>query len=303
MRDLQNKKTDISTGISTSCTPFSLIIPAYNEQDGIGAVLDELETVVRESDLECEIIVVDDGSVDNTVAEVEKYDVELIRHPANRGYGAALKTGIRKAKHDWIVITDADGTYPNDRIRDLLTASSVSDMVVGARVGTEVKIPLIRKPAKWFITRLASYLADFEIPDLNSGMRVMKKTVIEQFINILPSGFSFTTTITLAMLTNDFVVSYIPINYSTRVGKSKIRPIRDTLKFIQLIVRTVMYFNPLKVFVPISVLLFAMSASVLLYSYFRTPEIMDITTIVLFVSGVQMIGIGMIADLVDKRSK
>ena len=118
-------------------------------------------------------------------------------------------------------------------------------MVVGARLGAQAKIPLIRKPAKWFITRLASYLANFNIPDLNSGLRLMKKEIVQRFINILPAGFSFTTTITLAMLTNDYVVSYIAIDYHTRTGKSKIKPIRDTVKFIQLIVRTVMYFNPL----------------------------------------------------------
>jgi hypothetical protein len=125
-------------------------------------------------------------------------------------------------------------------------------MLVGARIGDSVNIPLIRRPPKWVINQLANYMVGTKIPDLNSGMRIMKKEIIERFFNILPEGFSFTSTITIAMLSNGYQVKYVPIDYHQRKGKSKIRPFNDTLNFVRLIVRTVMFFDPLKVFLPIS---------------------------------------------------
>ena len=174
-------------------------------------------------------------------------------------------------------------------------------MVVGARVGSKVKIPLIRKPAKWFITKLASYLTGTKIPDLNSGLRVMKKEVVEKYIRILPDGFSFTSTITLAMLTNGYSVKYVPIDYFRRYGKSKIKPIQDTLNFIQLIIRTVLYFNPLKVFVPLSLFLVLLAFLVLLGSWVLTGKVMDVTFGVVLMTAVMVMTIGMLADLIDKR--
>lgn len=213
----------------------SIIIPVYNEQEGIAVVLKEL----RNLDLggQFEIIVVDDSSTDRTAEILKDFsnEVQVIRHEKNMGYGAAIKTGIRHAKSDLVVITDADGTYPNQEIRRLVEEMKEHDMVVGARTGEGAQIPMIRKPAKWFITKLASYLTGRQIPDLNSGLRVMKKEIVEKYLHILPDEFSFTSTITLAMLTNGYSVKYVPIGYFKRKGKSKIKPIRDTLNFIQLI--------------------------------------------------------------------
>ncbi|MFH1562317.1 MAG: glycosyltransferase family 2 protein, partial [Nitrospirota bacterium] len=217
---------------------ISIVIPAYNEEKGVGALIDELKEKMKCH--EYEIIVVDDGSCDNTVNIAREKDVVLIQHPKNRGYGASLKTGIRKAKYDTIAITDADGTYPVSEMPKLIKYIGEYDMVVGAR--NKQKIPLTRRPAKFFLNRLANYLTEVEIPDLNSGLRVFKKDIAVKFFNLLPNGFSFTTTITLAMLTNDYLVKFIPIDYLERQGKSKIRPIRDTYNFLTLIIRTVMYF-------------------------------------------------------------
>ncbi len=145
--------------------------------------------------LEYEIIVVDDGSTDNTARIVEEFDyVELIRHDVNRGYGEALKTGIRRAKFNSIVVTDADGTYPVEVIPELCEHMVEHEMVVGARTGPIVRIPFLRRPAKWFLGRVASYLAERRIPDLNSGLRVFKKDVVLHYFPILPPGFSFTMT-------------------------------------------------------------------------------------------------------------
>ena len=282
----------------------SIIIPAYNEKEGIARVIELLRSLKERYGHLWEIIVVDDGSTDGTPEMVKKFeDVILIQHPLNRGYGAAIKTGIRHAKYNTLVISDADGTYPINDIPKLITQLPKSDMVVGARHINSSNIPLSRRPAKWMLNKLANYLTGINIPDLNSGLRVMKKDIVLKYFHLLPDGFSFTTTITLAMLTNNYIVEFIPIEYKIRSGRSKIRPIRDTMNFIQLILRTVLYFDPLKIFLPISVLFFVASIAVLILSYLFTPKVMDITTVILFISGVQILAIGMIADLIDKRNR
>ncbi len=282
---------------------ISIIIPVHNEEKSIILVLKEIEDVMNQNRLSYETIVVNDGSTDGTreVLQSVGSNIKVVNHGVNRGYGASLKTGIYNARYETVVITDADGTYPNERIPELVSHMKDYDMVVGARTGANVNVPLIRKPAKWVINRLANYLTGVKIPDLNSGLRVMKKTIVNKFVRLLPDQFSFTATITLAMLTNGYQVKYIPVDYHTRIGKSKIRPIRDTLNFVQLIVRTVMYFNPLKIFIPSSLVLFLMSIGVFFYSYFFTPKVMDVTTVILFVSAIQVLAIGMVADLVNKR--
>lgn len=282
---------------------LSIVIPAYNEENGIGKVLDELKVILNEVDQPYEIIVVDDGSTDDTTQVVQEKDVALIRHPHNRGYGAALKTGIEHASGECILITDADGTYPNKEVPRLLEHANQYDMVVGSRTGKNVNIPLYRRPAKWFLSRLANYLSGTKIPDLNSGMRIFRKEDAEKFFNILPSGFSFTTTITLAYLSNDMPIKYVPIDYHERHGKSKISPLKDGFNFILLIVRTITYFKPLKVFFPISFGLFAMAALVFAYSLLMLEKVMDITVIILIVTSIQIGLFGMLADLVVRRSE
>ena len=282
----------------------SVIIPAYNEKEGILRVVESLRLLKERHGPRWEIIVVDDGSTDGTPEIVRNLeDVILIQHPFNRGYGAAIKTGIRHAKYNTLIISDADGTYPINDIPKLIAQLPKNDMVVGARHTNSSNIPLVRRPAKWMLNKLANYLTGMKIPDLNSGLRAMKKDIILNYLHILPDGFSFTTTITLAMLTNNYAVEFVPIEYKIRSGRSKIRPIRDTMNFIQLIIRTVLYFDPLKIFLPISVLFFASSIAVLTLSYLFTPKVMDITTVILFISGVQILAIGMIADLIDKRNR
>lgn len=282
----------------------SIIIPAYNEKEGIFQVIESLRSLKKRCGNHWEIIVVDDGSTDGTSEMIRDIqDIVLIRHPFNRGYGAAIKTGIRHARYNTLVISDADGTYSIEDIPRLLALLPKSEMVVGARKNKDTNIPYVRRPAKWILNKLANFLSGTKIPDLNSGLRAMKKDIVMKFCHLLPDGFSFTTTITLAMLTNDYAVEFIPIDYHLRLGRSKIRPVRDTLNFIQLIIRTVLYFDPLKIFLPISAFFFASSIAVLVLSYLFTPKVMDITTVILFISGVQILAIGMIADLIDKRSR
>lgn len=281
----------------------SIVVPCYNEVNEVENTVQQLTNVMKNHEGETEIIMVNDCSTDGTgdVLNGLSDKITVINNDRNLGYGGSLKRGFRKAKFDTIVITDADGTYPNDRIPELVSMMDESDMVVGARVGKNVKIPLIRRPAKWFITLLAIYLSGVKIPDLNSGLRVMKKDIINRFMNIFPNGFSFTTTITLAMLTNNYAVKFEPISYFSRVGQSSIRPIHDTINFIQLIFRTVMYFKPLKVFLPFAFIFLFASISVLVYSLVFMDRVMDVTVMSLFVCSVQCFTIGLLADLVVKK--
>ena len=279
---------------------ISVVIPAYNEEEAIGAALDELIEVLEGQIYE--IIVVDDGSTDNTAKTVQEKNVKLIQHPCNKGYGAALKTGIDHASGERILITDADGTYPNKEIPRLLEHVDQYDMVVGSRTGKDVNIQLYRRPAKWFLSRLANYLSGTKIPDLNSGMRIFRKEDAKKFFNILPSGFSFTTTITLAYLSNDMLIKYIPIDYYERQGRSKINPFKDGFNFILLIVRTITYFNPLKVFLPIGFGLFVMAALVFAYSLLMLEKVMDIAVIILVVASIQIGLFGLLSDLIVRRS-
>ena len=279
---------------------ISVIIPAYNEEEGIALILKQLQNL--DLDGKPEIIVVDDGSTDRTAELLKGFsdEVKVIRHDKNIGYGAAIKTGIQHATNDIIAIIDADGTYSTQEIPKLVKEIKEHDMVVGARIGQGASIPIIRRPAKWILNKLANYLTGQKIPDLNSGLRIMRKEVVRSFFNILPDVFSFTTTITLAMLTNSARVKYVPISYHKRAGKSKIRPIKDTLGFLQLIVRTVLYFDPLKVFLPASFIFIGASFLLLIYRILISKAF-GVTATILFVCGVQILAIGMIADLIDKR--
>ncbi len=276
---------------------ISIIIPAFNEEGGIEKTIADIRKYLNE---DCELIVVNDGSQDNTGQILQKISgVKVIDHPVNRGYGAALKSGIKKSQGDYVLIIDADGTYPTESIPKLISQIDDFDMVVGARTNAK-SIPFLRKPAKWFLSKLANYLTSTKIPDLNSGLRIIKKDVLLKFINLLPNGFSFTTTITLALLTSGYQVKYIPIDYYKRVGKSKIKPVRDTLNFLQLIIRTILYFNPLKIFIPFSLLLFLLSIGVLVFSYFYISNVPDMTLAILLMLAIQMLGIGMLADLITR---
>jgi glycosyltransferase involved in cell wall biosynthesis len=280
----------------------SIVIPAYNEEEGIAATLPSLRDVMDQQGLDYEIIVVDDGSSDDTAGTVRKLGgARLVQLQANRGYGAAIKTGIRQANHDWIAIIDADGTYPPDAMPVLLREIDNYDMIVGARTMGEV--PAARRPAKWLLARLAEYLAETQIPDLNSGMRVFRKDLALSYFNILPSAFSFTITITIAFLSDHCLVKFVPIPYRRREGRSKIRPLRDTINFVQLILRTIMYFNPLKVLLPVSFALLLVAVVIGTYSLVVQGRVMDITVITLTMAALQIAVVAMIADMIQKKSK
>ena len=285
---------------------LSVIVPVYNEKDAVITTVANLRDMATEADFDVELILVDDGSNDGTeklLPADNSPSVRVLRHAANMGYGRALKTGLKAASYPYVAITDADSTYPHSRIPELYEQAVRDDldMIVGARTGKEVRIPWIRKPPKWVLNRLANYLTGRKIPDLNSGLRVMRARTVNRFLNILPDGFSFTTTITLAMLTNDCSVDYVPVDYMIREGRSKIRPLQDTMNFLQLILRTVLYFQPLKIFLPVSIVCVLASLGWAAFSWIALGRVADVSTLLLFLTGVQVGAIGLLADLIDRR--
>ena len=226
----------------------------------------------------------------------------MLLHEINRGYGAALKTGIQASRYGHVAIVDADGTYEEKDLPKLIEHMGTHDMVVGARTGKDAKIPLIRRPAKWILNILANFLTETRIPDLNSGFRIFNKAVAKRFFNILPSSFSFTSTLTIALLTNGYSIKYVPSGYKTRKGKSKIRPIHDTVNFFSLIVRTALYFAPLKIFIPLSLSMMGLSLLKMILIDILLIQNMTDSTLFLFLAGIQVGMLGLLADLIDKRS-
>jgi len=281
---------------------LSMIIPCFNEAGGIQNTIEELDKSLKQTGLKYEIIVVDDGSTDGSSAVIEELkikDLVLIKNDINLGYGASIKAGIRKSRYGWVGICDADGTYPVDRIIDMTPHFEDNDMVIGIRTGDVKAVPFLRRPAKWFLNKFSSYLAQRKIRDVNSGLRFFKKEIILKFWNIFPDGFSFTTTSTMLFTMENLKTKNIPINYFKRKGKSKIRPIKDTYNFFLLIMRITMLFNPLRIFMPI----FFCTLTLSFCSLGRDIYIRNLTdtTVLLFVFSLIIFLIGLLADLVNRR--
>jgi len=244
-----------------------------------------------------DIIVVDDGSIDGTAAEAARRDARVIRLPQNRGYGAALKTGILASQSEYVMIVDADGTYPPEMMPALMAAMDGMDMVVGARARDDRSVAPHRRPAKSLLRYLASYLTRRQIPDLNSGLRVMRRSVLMRFFHILPSGFSFTTTVTLAFLCNDYRVDYLSVVCSPRVGSSKLRA-KEFMTFVILVLRTVVLFNPLRVFLPAGGALFAIGLVKLVYDLVMWN--LSETAVMAFLAALIVWSVGLLADMIAR---
>lgn len=230
---------------------ISVVIPVHNEEQQIGAILTRLQAV---ADFH-EIIVVDDGSLDCTAQTIASFgDVRLISHPYNLGNGAAVKTGLRAATGDVIVLMDGDGQHPPEDIPHLLEHIGRYDMVVGARSkGSESW--WYRDLANRVFNAYASYIAGYRVHDLTSGFRALRADVAKRFIGLLPNGFSYPSTLTIALFRSGYTVRYQPFVSPRRVGKSKIRLFRDGVRFLLTLTRLAVLFVPLKIFLPVSVVL------------------------------------------------
>lgn len=229
----------------------SVVIPAYNEEVVIGSILDRVRAVKAVD----EIIVVDDGSSDGTPGAVAAHtDVHLVRHPYNIGNGAAVKSGIRAATGDVIILMDSDGQHPPEEIPNLLRHIGEYDMVVGAR-SSESEAQQHRRFANAVFNWYASYVVGYRVPDLTSGFRAMRARIAKNFIYLLPNKFSYPTTLTIAFFRAGYAVKYQPFASPARVGTSKIRPLSDGLRFLLTITRLAVLFVPLKIFLPVSIFL------------------------------------------------
>jgi glycosyltransferase involved in cell wall biosynthesis len=285
-----------------------VIIPAYNEEAGVGPQVEVVREALQAQGVPHEIMVVDDGSADRTGQEALRAGAKVLVHLSNCGYGASLKTGILAARYEKIAIIDADGTYPPDQIAPMLEQLETADMVVGARTGANVNVPWVRRPAKWLLGWLANRVAGRHIPDLNSGLRVFWRDCARQYFAVLSNRFSFTSTITLALLADGYRVVYHPIDYYRRVGKSKIAP-WHFVDFVILVFRIAMLFQPLRILVPPVLTLgllgmvkvcFDVAAAVarhggLVWAVFAGPVI-STSAVVLLLASLHLLLIGMVAD-------
>ena len=232
---------------------LSIIMPAYNEAEIVGQVVEDIRRHCPDPDA-VEVLVVDDGSTDNTSEAAVAAGARVIRHPYNKGNGAAIKTGIRAARGETLVMMDADGQHAPADIERLVTSIGEYDMVVGARSGTDQQYH--RRLANWLYNLLASYLAGFPIRDLTSGFRAIRRDLALSFCYLLPNTFSYPTTLTLAMVKAGYSLKYEPIRVGRRVGKSKIKLLRDGVRFLLIMARIITLFSPLKVFLPVGLAVF-----------------------------------------------
>jgi glycosyltransferase involved in cell wall biosynthesis len=276
---------------------LTVVIPAYNEEGAVRSTVTQVRAVLTKAGIPHEIAVVNDGSTDNTRAEAVASGARVIHFAENVGYGHALKAGIAATKSEFVAILDADGTYPPDVLPEMLDLALASDMVVGDRGAAMSNVPIVRRPAKWMLNSLASLLAQRTINDLNSGLRVFRRSSLERFISLLPDGFSFTTTITLCMLATNLRVVYLPITYGQRVGHSKIRA-AHFFNFILLVVRLTAYFQPLRIFLPLGAAMFVVGILKGIYDVFKMN--LSETAVVGVLGAIMVWSLGLLADMISK---
>lgn len=282
---------------------FSVVISVYNKENRIIFTLNNLRAHLDMAGCEYEIIVVNDASSDGTADVLRsQLDIRAIEHQRHLGYGAALKTGIRQAKYPLIVTTDADGTYPNEKIPQLVTLMLQADMVVAARFDTKVKPSNLRNISNLCLIRFAEWIAMSSIPDLNSCLGVFRKDVAEKFLNILPNTSSFNVVKILAMLTNNYIVHYEPIYYHHQVKPSDFKVIQEILEFIKLIVYTGVYFAPFRFLLPIVSLFFVGFLLSLMQDIFSHQGLSQYT-LLLFLASTQLGIFAVLADMIDKTNK
>lgn len=224
----------------------SVVVPAYNEEGGIEGVVTGLKAALTDCGAEFELLVVDDGSTDHTAQRAEAAGARVVRHPANRGYGRSLLTGFAAAKHPWVLMSDADGTYPPEEAKKLLAHAPDFDMVIGAREGALYWGSPLNSFMRWVYLRMASFVAGERIPDANSGLRLIRKEAFDQSMPILCYGYSLSTTMTLSFLQGGRFVKFVPISFGERSGHSKVRRLRDIPRTLQVMTQVILYYNPLK---------------------------------------------------------
>ncbi|MBI2709223.1 MAG: glycosyltransferase family 2 protein [Actinobacteria bacterium] len=282
----------------------SVVLPVYNESGHLRTEIDRIRGALDASEYSYEIIVVDDGSTDGSSEELRTIeDIRLLQFRTNRGSGSARKYGTRAARGRVVVWTDVDMTYPNDLIPQLVKELDGYDQVVGARTSEQGTHKVFRVPAKLLIRRLASYLVQVDIPDLNSGLRAFRRDVGLQYLNQLPAGFSCVTTITMTFLANGYSVAYWPIEYRERAGTSKFHWYRDTKRYVSQVVRMCLSYDPLRILGPIASVLFVVGVVKLTYDSVQRDFRVAINTVVILFAAFQVLVVGLLADLIVRVNK
>ena len=282
------------------------MLPAYNEVGHVRDEVDRISAALKNTNYTFEILVVDDGSTDGTAEAVDGLPfVRLLRFPMNRGSGTARRIGTAQAYGRFVVWTDADMTYPNQRIPELIDilVTGRAQQVVGARTSEEGTYKALRVPAKWAIRRLAEFLTASKIPDLNSGLRAFDKEDARPFLGLLPTGFSCVTTITMAFLANGLVVEYVPIEYRERAGRSHFHPIKDAYRYILQVLRMVTFFEPLRVFAPIALTLLTLGVGKFIYDLIDKGLRIPTNTLLLLLTGLILFSLGLLADLIVRVNR
>ena len=282
----------------------SVVLPCYNERDHVELEIKRIRAALDAAGMRHEVICVDDGSTDGTREVLQSIGgIRTILLPRNQGSGTARRIGTQQARGRVVVWTDADLTYPNERIPELVgLLDDTYDQVVGARRTEAGTIKLLRVPAKWAIRKLAAYLTATDIPDLNSGLRAFKRSVAAPYLRLLPAGFSCVTTITLAFLSNGHPIRYVPIDYVKRAGRSKFHPLKDAYNYILQILRMVMYFNPLRVLMPLGLTLLGATFLKAVVDLIVHDLRVTGSTVLVGLAAFNIIAIALLADLVVRRT-
>ena len=272
----------------------TILLPAYNEEGAIGITIRK----IRELYPNFEVLVVDDGSTDNTIQEAMNAGANVWPHPYNMGNGAAIKTGLRCARGEWVIMMDADGQHQPEDIARLLEFKDTYDMVVGAR-SKQSETTTHRNIANWLYNKFASYVTNFKVEDLTSGFRLVRLSTARQFIYLLPNTFSYPSTLTLGYLRSGRSVKYIPIVTKFRTGKSKIKLVQDGARFLLIITKIATLFSPLRVFLPISLALFTTGICYYAYTYISQGRFTNMSAL-LFNSSMIIFMIGLVAEQISQ---
>jgi glycosyltransferase involved in cell wall biosynthesis len=282
----------------------SIILPVYNEAEHLVQEVNRVRAAMDASPYSYEIIVVDDGSDDNSAEVASQIEgIRFLQFLENRGSGSARKAGTKAARGRVTVWTDVDMTYPNDTIPQLVKELEGYDQVVGARTSEEGTHKALRVPAKWLIRKLAQFLTGTKIPDLNSGFRAFRTDVARQYLNQLPVGFSCVTTITMTFLANGYSVKYVPIDYAKRAGESKFHWYKDTRRYATQVVRMILSYNPLRIFMPFGLLLLGIGVAKMIVDIVGYDWHIATNTLLIVFAAFQVIVIGLLADLVTRATR
>jgi len=295
-----------AVGGPLSAPYVTIVLPCYNEQGHVTAEVERICAAMDASGYGYELLAFDDASTDETLACLYEAaprfpHLQIVPFHRNGGSGTVRRIGTQRARGEIVVWTDADMSYPNERIPELvqiLEKDPGVDQVVGARTSEQGSHKLLRVPAKWLIRKLAERLTNARIPDLNSGLRAFRRQTAQPYLRLLPPGFSCVTTITVAFLANQHEVRYVPIEYAKRSGTSKFRFVKDAYRYILQVLRMVMYFNPLKVLMPVALCLLGLGLLKGVYDMVVHPLLFAVNTVLIFVTGVLIASLALLADLI-----